>query len=423
MHVLISCIGSAGDVFPFMAIGQALRNRGHRVDLLSSPYFRNHVESAGLGFIPLGTLEDYEQAVADADLWHPRRSFALIWRSIERNLRNAYQQIADRTETGTVLVGSTLAFNSRLAQEKLGLPGATVHLSPSCIFSARAPAKWPSLGWLAYLPPWLNQALLNAIERNFLDPVLLPGLNAFRSELGLSATRHVMSHWLNSPDQVICAFPDWFAAPQSDWPQHSVTIDFPRQAASAEKNLEPALVDFLQAGPPSIGITPGSAMAHGRPVFERALAACDALGLRAVVITPYRDQLPARLENSVMHVNYAPFELLLPKLAAFIHHGGIGTSAQCLAAGLPQLVSPWAYDQFDNAARLCKLGVALRIAPLASKNAWIRAMRTLTHDANMTGACRNLALKIRDGIPAAERIAEQIEKLHTGSIRTSFDVA
>lgn len=411
MHVLISCIGSAGDVYPFIAIGQILRSRGHRVDLLSSPYFRDRVESAGLAFIPIGTLEDYQHAVADADLWHPRRSFPLIWRNIERNLHNAYQQTVDRAGADTVLVGSTLAFNSRLAQEKLRLPGATIHLSPSCIFSAYDPAKWPSLGWLGHLPHWLTQVLLDAIERNFLDPVVLPSLNALRRDLGLSPVRQVMSHWVNSPDRVICAFPDWFAAPQSDWPPHSMTTDFPRWGVSAETTLDPALASFLEAGPPPVGITPGSAMAHGRPVFERALAACDALGLRAVVVTPYRDQLPASLQASVMHVGYAPFELLLPNLAAFIHHGGIGTSAQCLAAGLPQLVTPWAHDQFDNAARLHKLGVAHSIAPRASTNAWIRVLRKLMHDENMTTACRNLALKIHDDVPAGTRIADQIEKL------------
>ena len=411
MHVLISCIGSAGDVFPFITIGQALRDRGHRVDLLTSPYFRDHVESARLGFVPIGTLEEYEQTVSDADLWHPRRSFSLIWHSIEPNLRSAYQHTIERSEKDTVLVGSTLAFHSRLAQEKLGLCGATVHLSPSCIFSARAPAKWPSLGWLGYLPPRLTQVFLNAIERTFLDPVVLPGLNAFRDELGLPPTREVMSHWLNSPDQVICAFPDWFAAPQSDWPPRSMTVDFPLRTPSAETNVDPALVEFLEAGPRPIGITPGSAMAHGRPVFERALAACDALDLRAVVVTPFRDQLPVKLPASVMHVNYAPFECLLPRLAALIHHGGIGTSAQCLAAGLPQLVTPWAHDQFDNAERLSKLGVARSIAPLANTNAWIRVMRTLTHDENMATACRNLALKIRGDIPATSRIADQIERL------------
>jgi len=240
----------------------------------------------------------------------------------------------------------------------------------------------------------------------------LPSLNAFRKELGLPAVQQVMSHWLNSPDQVICAFPDWFAAPQSDWPPHSATTDFPRWEVGAETVLDATLVNFLESGSPPIGITPGSAMAHGRPVFERALAACNVLGLRAVVITPYRDQLPAKLPASVMYVNYAPFELLLPKLAAFIHHGGIGTSAQCLATGLPQLITPWAHDQFDNASRLHQMGVADSIAPLANTNAWIRTLRKLVHNESMATACRNSALKIRDDVPASERIADQIEKMH-----------
>jgi len=411
MHALISCVGSAGDVHPFIAIGQALRERGHRVNLLTSPYFRERVESAGLGFIPIGTLEDYQDAVRDVDLWHPRRGFPLIWRTIERNLRSAYQQVVDRVEADTVLVGSTLAFNSRLAQEKLSLPGATVHLSPSCIFSARAPAQWPSLSWLGYLPRWLVHAILNAIERSFLDPVILPNLNAFRAELGLPPVRQVMSHWLNSPEQVICAFPNWFAAPQSDWHRNCVTTDFPRWREGADAALDPLLVQFLEAGTPPIGITPGSAMAHGRPIFERALAACDALGLRAVIITPYRDQLPATLPPSAMHVSYASFELLLPRLAALIHHGGIGTSAQCLAAGLRQLITPWAHDQFDNASRLRRFGVAKSIAPLANTNAWILVLRALVHDDGLGARCRNLAQKIHGDVPASTRIVEQIEKL------------
>lgn len=411
MHALISCIGSAGDVHPFIAIGQALRERGHRVDLLTSPYFRERVESAGLGFVPIGTLEDYEETVRNADLWHPRRGFPLIWRSIERNLRGAYRQVADRAEADSVLIGSTLAFHSRLAQEKLALRGATVHLSPSCLFSACAPAEWPGLSWLRYLPRWLVKIMLNAIERTFIDPVVLPGLNAFRAELGLPAVRQVMSHWLNSPEQVICAFPDWFAAPQSDWPKHCVTTDFPRWRESVSAVLDHSLLQFLEAGAPPIGITPGSAMAHGRPIFERALAACDALGLRIVIVTPYRDQLPATLPASAMHVSYASFELLLPKLAALIHHGGIGTSAQCLAAGIPQLITPWAHDQFDNVSRLRRLGVAKSIGPLANTNAWTRALRQLVHDDKVSTNCRRLAQSISCDTPASTRIVEQIEKL------------
>ncbi len=153
-------------------------------------------------------------------------------------------------------------------------------------------------------------------------------------------------------------------------------------------------------------------MAHGRPVFERALVACKELGLRAVLITPYRDQLPAELPGFARHASYVPFDLLLPKLGAFVHHGGIGTSAQCLAAGVPQLVTPFAHDQFDNAARLNKLGVAGSVAPTASAGAWIGALRKLLGDAETIDACRCWAQKSREAAPAAVLIAEQIETLH-----------
>ena len=74
-------------------------------------------------------------------------------------------------------------------------------------------------------------------------------------------------------------------------------------------------------------------------------------------LTQYPEQLPARLPNGVRHFNYIPFSTVLPRAAAFVHHGGIGTTAQALAAGVPQLVVPLAHDQPDNAVRIRHLGV------------------------------------------------------------------
>ncbi len=146
MHILIACVGSAGDVYPFLAIGKTLQERGHHVELLTSPYFRERIETAGLGFVPIGTIEDYEQAVGNPDLWNPRRALGAVWKAVERNLRNGYQQLANRITPDTVLVGSTLAWNSRLVQERLGVPGATVHLSPSVsslLTIRRYGQEWP----------------------------------------------------------------------------------------------------------------------------------------------------------------------------------------------------------------------------------------------------------------------------------------
>ena len=410
MHVLISCVGSAGDVHPFLAIATALQRRGHEVALLTSPYFQARIEAAGVPFVPIGTIADYERGVADPQIWNGLRGFSAMWRAMQPALQDAYEQVLTRARPDSVLVGSSLAWSSRCAQETLRLRGATVHLSPSLMFSALAPAAYPGFAWLLRLPAWCVRGILRSADRWVLDATVAPGLNALRARIGLTPVRHIVSAWQNSPDLVINAFPRWFAAPQADWPAQSVTIDFARLDAADDGGIDPALAAFLDAGPAPVGITPGSAMAHARPMFLRALEACAALGLRAVVITPFRDQLPDLLPPSVHHARYVPFDRLLPRLCGFVHHGGIGTSAQCLAAGVAQIVTPFAHDQFDNAAHLRRLGVARELEPSAPARRWRETLAGLG-DERLARACVHWSRVSRDSADGAERIAMQIETL------------
>jgi rhamnosyltransferase subunit B len=82
MKVVISALGSGGDVFPFIALGQVLQERGHAVTLLANPHFADAVAQAGLSLVPLGTEEEYLAALRQPELWHPRRGFAVIWRQV-----------------------------------------------------------------------------------------------------------------------------------------------------------------------------------------------------------------------------------------------------------------------------------------------------------------------------------------------------
>lgn len=412
MHVLISCVGSAGDVHPFMAIGQALRRRGHEVEVLASPHFQPRIEAAGLGFVPFGTEADYQRIIQQAALWDPVKSFPLMWREMQPRLVAAHGALVARAQPGrTVLVGSTLAWHVRLAQETHGLPGATVHLSPLCLFSATAPAQPPVFGDLTRWPTSLVRALHWVLEHALIDKLIAPGLDAIRSHLQLPRVRRVMSHWINSPQRVVCAWPDWYGPAQADWPGQTVTTGFARWQAGLGGTLDPALSDFLADGLPPVGLTPGSAMAHGKAFFERGLQACGDLGLRAVLVTPYADQLPQPLPRFAHAVNYAPFDLLLPRLRALVHHGGVGTTAQALAAGLPQGLVPFAHDQFDNAMRVVKLGVGLRLNLRKPRNEWAAALSRLTSDPQMASACAHHASLMGHADAAPDHIASVIEGL------------
>ena len=412
-RILILAVGSAGDVYPFIVIGQALRARGYEVTLTASANFEERVQRAGLQFISGLAQEELDTGIRDPDLWHPVKGFATIWKYMARHLPAAYnQQLALVRAKPTLIVASTLGLTGRLLQEAHGVPLVTVHLAPSCLFSADDTAVRRGLNWPRGLPRWAVRITLGLIDRLMVDAVVRPALNGMRAHIGLAPVRRVMSQWLHSPQHVVCAWPAWFAAPQADWPPNSECAGFPRMPSSGSA-LDPDLQRFIDDGEAPIVITPGSAMAHGSDFIARALTAAAALKVRAVVVTPYREQVPEHLPQTVHYAAYAPFDVLSRQAAAFVHHGGIGTSATVLAAGKPQLIVPFAFDQPDNAARLTRLGVAATVLADAAPAMWQQALARLLDDPAVAKACATFATVMAAERPAADRIAEIIES-HPG---------
>jgi rhamnosyltransferase subunit B len=103
-------------------------------------------------------------------------------------------------------------------------------------------------------------------------------------------------------------------------------------------------------------------------------------------------------------VNYAPFDLLLPRLRALVHHGGIGTGAQALAAGLPQGFVPFAHDQFDNAQRWQQQGVGL----ILGRRGWARALKQLLNDPAIAAACAKHSARTQPAQATPDHIADRI---------------
>lgn len=82
MHVIVSGIGSAGDVYPFIEIARQLLGRGHTVDFVANPYFEDKLKLSKLNLLPWGTREQFIRAAETPDMWHPRRGFAAVWGGI-----------------------------------------------------------------------------------------------------------------------------------------------------------------------------------------------------------------------------------------------------------------------------------------------------------------------------------------------------
>jgi UDP:flavonoid glycosyltransferase YjiC (YdhE family) len=251
------------------------------------------------------------------------------------------------------------------------------------------------------MPDWAPRAWKRFVyllsDALVLDRVAAPVVNAMRAEQGLPPARSVLGNWWLSPQRVIGLFPNWFAQPQPDWPAQVRLTGFPLYDGLGAEAVPAGLDEFLEVGPPPVVFTPGTMMRHPRRFFEAAVEACCRWGRRGLLLTRYRDQLPARLPEGVRHFDYVPLSRVLPRAAALVSHGGIGTVSQALAAGIPQLIMPLGFDQFDNAARLERLGVAATLTPRAFRGPTVaRQLAHLLTSSAVARACRAVAATLRN---------------------------
>ncbi|WP_397571169.1 glycosyltransferase [Schlesneria sp. T3-172] len=395
MKFVLTTIGSAGDVFPMIGLARTLQERGHQVLLATNGAFKSVTERNGIPFEPLGTAEDYHRCIASPDLWHPTRSFQHVFQFFRGTLQRQFEILKAHAESGPVVgLSSCLCFGSRIAQEALDIPVLTVHLQPSVIWSDLEPPVVAGLSG----PRWFKSVMFRLGEKLAVDRVVCPELNQWRAELSLPPVRRI-TRWWNSPTGVLCLFPDWYAAPQSDWPQPLIQTGFPLWNDQSETKSGTGLPDnlkqFLDSGTPPIAFTPGTANRHGRAFFQTAMQVCQMLNRRALFLTRYTEQLPVTLPEGILQVEYAPLDLLLPRCAAFVHHGGIGSTSQAFLAGVPQIAMPLAHDQFDNAARITSLNAGRSLAATSFKPPVLtRLLKDILTSPRVTAACKSLQEKV-----------------------------
>jgi rhamnosyltransferase subunit B len=348
-------MGSAGDVHPFIALGVALEARGHRATILTNPIFQALIEAQGIGFLPVGTAAEANAAIANPEVWHLRKGFKVIAQVIVPAIAEIYRLIEKHADANTVVAFSSLAFGARVAQEKLGIPSASVHLQPSVIRTLADQGMMGNVRLSAARPKWFKQSLFRLIDALIVDRRIKEPLNTLRATLGLPPVDRVMHRWLHSPQLVIAFFPEWFAAPQPDWPPNTHAVGFPLWDEGGETVPLAEAEEFLNAGAPPLIFTPGSAGSTMQRFFKESVNAAHELGLRAMLVTNYPDQVPKQLPPGVKVFGYLPFSRVLPRAALLVYHGGVGTLAQGIKAGVPHLVVPHGYDQFDSGWRIEQL--------------------------------------------------------------------
>ncbi|HEY2010478.1 MAG TPA: nucleotide disphospho-sugar-binding domain-containing protein [Rhizomicrobium sp.] len=334
MNFLVMTLGSIGDFFPYLAVAEGLRQRGHRVVLASNA-----------GYAGLAQMAGFE--------------FAALWDRSSQSLDGIIAQDPARAWAAV--------------HDEMFLPA--IEPSRKCIAYYTREGQW------TLLASW---SVFAAAEAHDLTGV--PLRKIYLSAGGLQSDREARLD--NAGLRNIGLFPGWFADAGLTQTGFAMLDD------TAVPPLSDELEAFLRAGSRPVIFTPGSFMRGADAFFREALAACNALHLRAIFLTPYRDQVPQDLPPHARHFKYAPLQRLAPRAAALAHHGGIGTLAQGLKAGIPQLVSPLFFDQPDNAAHLAALSVSATLPPqFWQADAVAEKLHALLHSATVKLSCAGAAAR------------------------------
>jgi UDP:flavonoid glycosyltransferase YjiC (YdhE family) len=351
---------------------------------------------AGLDFTAWDTPEEWDQLIEDMPLIaNPLRDLQGVveFRRKHQNRRihlAEYEKVKQhcRPEDTVLIARHRDSVAALIAAEQLGIPIVSVFTAPS----------------------FLIQMLTD--EEMFGD-MLSADVNSIREEVGLPPVRSWIA-WVSSPKRSIGLWPEWFAAPDSSWPVPAIPVGFPLDHPPQEGSLPEQVREMLNGGEPPILITGGTSKLL-RPEFYAICAeACRLSNRRGILVTKHKSLVPDRLPDGVRWFQSLSFVELMPHTRAIIHHGGIGTLSQAMAAGIPQLVLAEGFDRPDNAARLKQLGVAECLPPVRWKPDLIAEALDRIMAPNIQEHCRDLAQRLlRSDFAAA--IGKAIEEVISNS--------
>ncbi len=363
MRIVFASLGSLGDLHPLLALARTAADRSHVPIVATSIGFRDYVIGLGFEHRSLRPDFDFEPQLVD-HLFHPTRGPERLMREqVFPNVRATYDDLLAATSDADLLVVGELLYVAPLVAATRDIPWANAILAPTSFLSADdpcilAPAPW--LHPLRHLGRWphkLTFALGRLVTNRWGKP-----LARLRAELGHPPAPSPIFDAKHSPHLTLALFPEFLGSPQADWPGQTVQTGFPFFEQPIADDIADRLANFQSTGPAPFVFTLGSSVVHiARDFYPTAARVAQRLGHRAILLTG-SNPAPPDLPPTILAIDYAPLDRVLPGASAVIHQGGIGTCAEALRHGVPSLIIPHGFDQPDNADRLRRLGVARVLA-------------------------------------------------------------
>ena len=420
MRIVLSNIGTFGDINPLIAVALELKRRGHTPIMAVPKLYEPKITPLGLQFHNIRPNIDPDNTLMAEMIYDVQKGTERGLREfLFPALRQTYDDLMSAVtvpERADLMLLGELNYAGPIVAEITGIPWASYILAPLSFFSAYDPPVLPMYPRLARADravPGMGHAirrLARLVSRKWPQPIY-----DLRHELGLERGPNPLFDAKHSPYLVLAMFSRVLGQEQPDWPVNTRITGYCFYDSDAgNAKLPPHLEAFLNAGPPPLVFTLGSAavMAAGK-FYEFGARAAIRLGMRAVLLigSDARNRPRLTLPDSICVAQYAPYSALFERAAAIIHQGGVGTVGQCLRAGKPMLIMPYSHDQPDNARRMRRLKVARilqrrNFTPLRV----VGKLRLLLNNPIYSRRAQQVALRVRaeDGIKTACDALEEL---------------
>ena len=375
---------------PLLWLAEGLAARGHEPTFVITPHYGPLIEERGYPWIPVGARQDFLRFARNPRIWSRRHGPRVVMDGMIETLPAYRQALEGAKHDFDLVVLSSLALAAASIAEAAKIPRLTLHMQPALFRSVDdCPVFLEELAWLTRAPRWVKRVFFALVDALVWERVRRQ-LNAFRDGVGLPPFQSFYHDALHGAEGVAALFPRWFAASQSDWPARVRQFGFPIE--SSPHPLPDSLENFLRSGEPPLAWTHGSANFDVGHFQSCALAVSRELNFRCLLVSL---DAPASVCDNAFHVAHARFEDLFPRCKAVVHHGGIGTTAKCIAAGVPQLIIPRSHDQPDNAHRIVKLGLGRALSYHHSGTAQLAVtLRKLLLSETISARCREFQQQV-----------------------------
>ena len=366
MTISIVASGTRGDVQPYIALGAGLKEAGYRVQVLTTEDFEGLVKSAGLEFCSTGTSVE---AMLQSPEWREvteKGNFLTILSRMTAEMKRRANDLALNVSvlfegTDLILTGVSGMGGGFSIGEKLGIPVIQAYVfpfTPTSAFPSPLAAGLP-------LPALFNRFSFHVMRQMLWQSVRAADMST-RRELGMSPG----SFWgpyrsLNQKrGPIVYGYSKHVLSRPADWESNIDVTGYWFLEAPSDWSPPPDLASFLNAGSPPVYIGFGS-MGSQNPeeATTLALKALALSGQRGVLASGWGGLSQANLPDTVHMMSSSPHSWLFPQMAAVVHHGGAGTTAAGLRAGIPSIIVPFFGDQPFWGQRVAALGVGPKPLP------------------------------------------------------------